>query len=153
MDAIDSHRPGAAVFYPAKSTYVVFGILWLTPSVLLILALIKRPPNESLWTMAAIVTAYGITLIAWVTRYRLEIRDGVVKYRTLFRGEVGINLADVESARLVVGTGGRAGPLAPPIRIEVISRVDTVRRVISINVKVFRRQDVDYLMSLLSKAI
>ena len=149
MDATESKGVSYDTFYPAASAYIVISLLWLAPLAFFVLVLFKKPGDRSAWEMAAMIVAYGMVLTLWLMRFRLQLRGDTVLYRSLFRGQVTIPLGQVESAHFVMGGRRLVDRFSAAVRLEIVMKTTTTRSVVSINTKVFRSEDVRYLLKFL----
>jgi hypothetical protein len=130
-----------------KAQYLVTSLFWAPLLVLAILTLLKRP-SSNLKEMVFVAAALGVFIITWVQRFRIELTDQTIRYRTLFTGTREIQLADIESAEMQFGTTKYADRFRPPMRLELVPKSGKSNGfgIVSINIKMFSRSDIQRLV-------
>lgn len=146
MDVVIKMKTKPIVMRSAKSTYIVFTLMWLIPLFISLFAILKQPLDKSLWLMGLIVIACGITATLWVYKFKIEIKEGVIKYETLFGGVKAAKLSDIESATVKVGVHEYMDRFLPTIRLEIKMKPNSSNfKNMIINLKVFSKSDVNDL--------
>jgi hypothetical protein len=78
----------------------------------------------------------------WLSCYALGLSDGVVTYRTLFKGRRTLPARDIARAVFVNGYERDADYLKPFFRLVLEPRLGTTNEPMFINVNVFVREDI-----------
>jgi len=128
--------------YAAKSTFVVFGSVFGAALLMAIDSTIKAPRS---WPALLIIASMFVGFMAWVSAFRLSLREGVVKYRSLFGGVRTILLSDIERAEYRYAPEAAFGPFAQL----VLTPSPNAGRPVVINMKVFSRADLERLFEIL----
>jgi hypothetical protein len=128
------------IYRPARSTYLVFGLIWCVLFAIMVAAVIKRPSEPSAWQFLAILVGVGGLLCVWISAFKLELDRTTIAYRSLFGGHHRVNLSDVAVATAATGSAKFSEPLLPPNRIEIIMKRGTKPVRLIINAKVFSRR-------------
>jgi hypothetical protein len=126
--------PSTYIFFGGLEAFALFGTAYVAVHTRL--------------TLVDVLTLLGFptTLIVWVYAFRLEISNGVLSYRTLFRGTRSIALSSIASARTAITP---QAPLGPFFRLTIYPSRDARTRPIVINMKVFSIEDVNRLIDIL----
>jgi hypothetical protein len=124
----------------AKSTYIVFTIIWAIPFLISLLSIYKMPMNKSLWLMEFIIISFAAFLMLWIYKFKIIITNTSVIYESLFNGVKEINLLDIEKATIKVGINKYTDRFLPPVRIEIKTKSNNEK--LAINIKVFNKNDV-----------
>ena len=130
---------------PALRTYIVFAALGSIP-LLVQLAVIGHHRIDV--PLLACNVGLLLLLLAWVFAHRLVLRDGIVRYRTLFRGVTVVPVSSISDVSLRIGVFSYIDRFRPTVRIEV-RWVDTSTRLLVINARVFKRKEVDRLLDVI----
>jgi hypothetical protein len=130
-----------------KAQYLLTSLFWAPLLVLAVVTFLKRP-SSNLKEMVFLAVVLGVFIIAWVRRFRIELTDHSIKYRTLFTGTLEIQLADIESAEMQFGVTKYADRFRPPMRLELVPKSDNFNGsgIVSINLKMFSRSDIQRLV-------
>lgn len=87
----------------------------------------------------------------WLSCYALGLSDGVVTYRTLFKGHRTLPARDIARGVFVIGYEQGADYLKPFFRLVLEPRHGTPHEPMSINVNVFVREDIRRFEELLER--
>jgi len=127
----------------APSAYVVFGAL----EVFALFAVAFFALRTHLrWIDVLSIVALPTVLLVWVSAFRIEVSNGVLQYRTLFRGTRSIALSSIADARTAITP---QAPLGPFFRLTICASSDAGAKPIVINMKVFSMKDIDRLIDIL----
>ena len=85
-------------------------------------------------------------VMLWTTSFKLNINDHELRYRTLFTGTRSIAVSEIAKAKAKVGVNDSFGPM---YRLTVYPLRGSESRPIVINLKVFSREDLKQLFSIL----
>ena len=141
-DADRSHQDGFRLA-AAPSTYIFFGAL----EAFALFAVAFFALRTHLTGIDALsILGFPTVLIIWVYAFRLEVSNGVLKYRTLFRGTRSIALSAIASASPAITP---RAPLGPFFRLTIYPSRDVHTKPIVINMKVFSIKDLDQLIDIL----
>lgn len=158
MAPAHSHRRGVGVSVDDKpaflrvrvsrTPYAVFGTIWGGLSIPFLIAARTEPSFLSL-AIVALGTCGGFIL--WLSRYRLEVNDGILTYRTLFTGCRSLPVKDIARLKAVSGYESMKDDTKPFFRVVVEPKAGTPYANLSINLNVFRREDINHLKQFLSR--
>jgi len=127
------------------SMAVVTGVFTL-PLLICMLAAIKHP---AMW-IAVLICVTGIAFVLiWLKYYEVEVADGTLKYSSLFSRPKYVQLDSIVSAKIEVGYRLYRDRFKAPLRLVISTCNDKSDCSISINLKVFSKQDVESLLLLL----
>ena len=132
----------------AVSSFVIIGICFGMPAILASIAIVARVSGWQEWLPIfggdglLVASAY-----AWLGAFRLKIRNGTLQYVTLFRSN-SVDLDQIRKVRHVLEYNPWAHWGEPRDRLEIYTQEGVVRHTFSINLKVFSRNDVTYLLRL-----
>jgi hypothetical protein len=126
----------------AYSTYAVFTTIGVLLGSLWIVAFIVRPPPLSEGAkIMGIFLCYFALVYTWLSRFRVQITHDALSYRSLFSGTRVLRMEEIEVANVVVGKYGPGEAFKPYFRLELMPRQGVSRPPITINLKVFSRND------------
>jgi hypothetical protein len=131
----------------ARSTAVVFFVIWLVPSAFITVAIVGQPTVSGGRGIMALIALYAAVLFLWVSRFRIELSERSFSYTSLFTGTSSIAIKDIQSVRKAAGNSSDGGRLIPPIRIEIAPKPNTGAKKIIVNAKVFDRDAMDRLIA------
>jgi hypothetical protein len=131
----------------SRTPFVFFGILWGGLS-LLHFAGARGEPSFLFFGMGMLGIGAGSFL--WLSRYKLELTDGILSYRTLFTGMRSLPVQDIARLRMVRGYQRSEDETKTFFRLIVEPRPGAPHDTLSINVNVFRRDDIEQLKQVLS---
>lgn len=127
-------------------TYVVFGLIW---GVLLVPGLALLTRNAGYLSVVAF-SLFGLTLsFVWIASIKLLVANWFISYRTLFTGTRSFALSEIEKSDLAIGYETFWDHLKPPIRLVIQPHQSTGKKPISLNLKVFSKPDVLWVMKVL----
>lgn len=138
----------ATVLRVSRTPYVVFGTIW---GGLSIPSLIAARTEPSFLTLALITLGTCFGFFLWLSRYKLEIADGILTCRTLFTGSRSVPLNAVARLKAESGYKSSEDENKPFFRLVLEPRPGTPYEPISINLNVFKREDIERLKQLLSE--
>ena len=133
------------------ATYIVFSVIGATPLLINILFAVRAGRAKALTVgpgLQILLTAIGflLLLLIWVHAFKLQVRDGLLFYRTLFGGTRTIPLDEIASADIKFGPDA---PFGPFYRLTVHPSPGANRHPIVINMKVFSKKDLNTLFDIL----
>jgi hypothetical protein len=126
----------------AKSTFRIFGSILGVLFLMAIAANIREQRSIGALIMTA---ALFFGFMIWISAFRLSLREGVLKYRSLFGGLRSIRLSDVERAEYKFAPEAAFGPFVQL----VLTPHPNAGPPVVINMKVFSRADLDNLLDIL----
>ena len=137
------------VFKAARSTYVIFTVFGGIPLAVWMVAFIVRPPEfPTLVKVFGLFLSYFCFAYFFISRYRFELNDGVLSYRSLFQGTKVLRLDEIEKARLAIGDYSAGERSKPFYRLELFAN-DTSKKPIVINLKMFKKEEVQQILECL----
>jgi hypothetical protein len=77
---------------------------------------------------------------------RVEIRNDVLRYRSLLQGQRNVTLDEIQKAKVVIGEYSWGEELKPFYRLEIYPYEATQKKPIIINLKVFKINDVRQIL-------
>jgi hypothetical protein len=98
------------------------------------------------WKDAAKLMSLPAAWLLWVSAFRIDVSNGVLVYRSLFRGSRSLPLAAISRAQMAVTPAALFGPF---FRLTIYPSAELHAKPIVINMKVFRREDLDRLVDIL----
>ena len=132
----------------AIRSYIVLGVCLGMPAILASIAILLRVEGWREWLPVfgggSLIVA---TVFLWLGAFRLQISDGMLRYTTLLQSYC-INLGDVRKVRHVLEYDPWKDWGEPRDRLEIYTEAGGQTRRVCINLKVFRRKDVLYLLEL-----
>jgi hypothetical protein len=132
------------------STYIVFGVIF---GVLVLLALLPlvfgRRTSPELLGLCLLAMAFSFF---WIASFKLTYGAGAISYRTLFSGTKELSLSEIAGAYVEAGYAGDSQWREPPLRLVLKSR-NVDKRHVSINLKVFCKQDLECLEEFMNKRL
>jgi hypothetical protein len=121
--------------------------MWGVPAIICALAALRDP--SFLVGLASCILAFAGFAVTFGVR-RIEIQGDTITYRTL-TGTRSIKISEIQNAEMKTGIGASwADLLRGPIRLEIQPWPYTGKKVLRINTKPFRRDDVEMLLSFVS---
>jgi hypothetical protein len=138
---------GPLVVRVSRAPFIVFGVLWGGLSLLGFAAAMKEP---SFLPAAVAMLGACAGFILWLSRYSLEVTDGILTYRTLFTGRRSLPVTDIARLRAVSGYERMKDETKPFFRLVVEPRAGTPHEDLSINLNVFKREDLEQFKQFLS---
>ena len=132
---------------PEKSTYITIAVLfgWL-PLLALYAAFFQQRMNPGVLAFACALPALAF---AWAAAFKVEVRDQVLTYRTLFGGTRVIPLEEIKRARARQSYKKGDNRLQPPFRLEIEPIATSTTPKFAINTKVFSSYDLKKLYFIL----
>jgi hypothetical protein len=129
-------------------TYVVFGLMFGVTLVLGIASLLRGP---GLLGAVALNLLLLILSFVWIASFKFVVTNRSISYRTLFTGTRSFALSEIEKCGLAIGdeTYWERFKFKPPIRLVIQPRQATGKKPISVNLKVFSKRDVLWLIEVL----
>lgn len=122
----------------SRTPYAVFGTIWGGLSIPFLIAARTEP---SFLSLAIVALGTGGGFFLWLSRYRLEVNDGILIYRTLFTGCRSLPVKDIARLKAVSGYESTKDDTKPYFRVVVEPRAGTPHEELSINLNVFKRED------------
>jgi len=107
--------------------------------------------NPSGWTPAAVCLAIGVLGTLWFRSFRLDLDDDSLRYLAPLRPVLSIRLQDVTAARVEVGLKRYSDLFRPMLRLAITTSGSQPTKTYYVNMKVFRRADVDELLRILRR--
>jgi hypothetical protein len=130
---------------PGLDVYIVFGVIAFLPAYACVESYVRGDAGNALFWLAAFVV-YCAAVLFWLSRFVVVLEDSKITYRSLLGGTRYIEKSHIESATYSVGQyGSRADWFAPYHRLIITPTMSSGRKPLVINVKVFRKPDVDAL--------
>ena len=127
--------------------YIVLGICLGNPAIIALIVVLIRPGLFWSWLPILCLGVFNIAAVfAWLHTFRIEISDGLLIYRTLFSGRHQVILADVSRAKAVVEFNPWKDWGKPRNRLDIYVGHEEHPRM-AINLKVFSRADVQFLLT------
>jgi hypothetical protein len=147
-------NPPTYEFKADRFSYIALGTAPFVFSVLFtyFLAFGNYDSDHPVWPIALLVYAIFVGVLLYLSSLRITVRDGLLSYRSLFRGTHSIKLSDIRQARvdvrLLTIPSGR-----PPyaLFIEPLPTADVKPFVI--NMKLFSRENLRTLFDLLGDKV
>jgi len=135
-----SNQVGAArtVMRAAPSAHLRFGLICGFIILMWVFVLSRFPHDRLAWFAAAVAVAICATTMAWVVRFRLEYGGDAVTYRTLFGGDVDIDVRMIASAEVVTGARSYRDRFRPRVRLELMGKPGAPFRLVPVNIRIFR---------------
>lgn len=112
-------------------------------SVICLLAAIKRP---SMWIPAILSFMTVVSVVLWISSFRLRVADGFLIYTSPFRKTIAVRLEEIATAKVVVGSERYWDRLKPTVRLAITPNSQSSVKPFEVNLKVFRRKDVAFLL-------
>jgi hypothetical protein len=128
---------GRAVMRAAPSLYVRWGLICGMILLMWGFILSQRPNVGIGWVAFAIVLALCATIMVWVARFRLEYGGDMIRYRTLFGGDVELAVSEIASASRAAGVRTYRDRFRPRFRIELVGKPGASFRMVPVNAKAF----------------
>ena len=124
------------VYRAAMSTYIVFGIIFGIPGVLMA----SRWRDSGARGIVAIVAAAAAFCFLWIARFRIVITEETLYFRSLFASSH-VPRRAIRAARVCVRPSRTAGPLRLVVNYDGGGEID-------INAKVFPREAIAAVLAL-----
>ncbi len=131
----------------AKSSLVILETLVLVPFGICLAAAFRQP---GMWIACALLLAAGIFIFLWFESIVIEVKDGQLRYRSLFGGTKLLSMDEIKETRLEVGIQKYRDRFRPPYRLVVVPRSHVGVAPFDINLRIFSRRDIENLVALLS---
>jgi hypothetical protein len=138
---IEQTIEGRAVMRAAPSGYVRFALICAMMFLPFVFILSQRPNVWFAWLAAAVVAALCVVFMVWVSRFRLEYGGNTIRYRTLFGGDVEIDVSTIASATPVMGVRTYSDRFRPRVRLELVAKPGAPWRMVPVNINIFRREE------------
>lgn len=90
-----------------------------------------------MWIPTLLLIGLMLGVWIWHRTFRLEVKQGILRYRTLFSGLTELPLADIESARIEIGCFRFRDRFRPTVRLVIIPKPDSAVRSFDITLPVF----------------
>lgn len=134
------------VMYACRSTYITFGIITGVPlSGYLLLPVFGRP--FALEPVGIFLFAF-VFAMAWIRSFKVTLYDDHISYRTLFSATALLDYSDVAKAKIETDTQDKFGP---GVKLVVRPVSSSRRHPLVINAKVFSREDLREILSVLNQ--
>lgn len=133
----------------SNSTLLVFGTMAAVPLGIWIVASL-RTSTVAAPVVCGVVALTSIVLM--VKSYSVQVRNGILRYRSLLGGSREIRISDIESVAVEFGRRQYSDRFRPPYRLVVKPRKSAGQDGFDINFKVFSRGDIHKLLGLMSDA-
>lgn len=131
------------------ASYIILGICFGNPAILAGVVIAVRPELFVQWFPVFGGSVFAVSLIfVWLGAFRLQATDSELIYRTLFSGEMRVRLHDVSAVRRVIEFNPWSHWGQPRNRLEVFTGREQTTPYMRINLKVFRKGDVAFLLQL-----
>ena len=128
--------------------YIVLGLIFGMPAYMSLWVISVRPELFDSWSVAlAIGVAAVLICFTWLRAFRITITNGEIAYRTLFTGMHRMKVREIGDAKFVLEFNPWAHKGKPRNRLELYA-VGASSPTLWINLKVFRRKDVNFLLQL-----
>ncbi len=129
----------------APSAYLIFSLIFASMAVLGLLADRRSAgfPGASLITIAIFVA-----FLVWLKAFRLQVRDGVFSYRSLFTGTQSMRMSDICGVETKLSISDSLGPF---VQLVIKASPQHGEKPIIVNLKVFSRKDINTLHDLLTQ--
>lgn len=137
------------VIRAGTSTYLAFLLIWLVPSMLVLLGAAYAPPATSVWGMFFLIVLFGLGLLIWIRRFRIEYGESRICYTALFSGSNEIDTKDIESVVSEVGIHRYSDRFLPPNRLVLNLKQGSRKKRLVINIKVFNKKNIDAFVKFL----
>ena len=118
----------------ATSTYVVFVVIFCVMAV----PLMTRLHDPGAQKILAMVLAGALAVFIWLHRFRIQITDSEIVFKSLFGGTQRISRSETADAHVKI----KVGPTNGPLRLIVQPRRGSSSKPIEINAKVFSRDTI-----------
>src|ERR1700760_3362310 len=127
----------------SRSTYTVFSTIFGVLALLSFFFGLKRHD----WGAFRICLIVLSGFLLWVASFRLKVDDQKLIYRSLFSGTRSIAFSEIEKAEVGFGVNDSFGPF---YRLTIYPSAQFGQRPIVINLKVFRRENIQHLSHVLA---
>lgn len=124
------------------SFWAVEGLV-AVPLVLCALAAWRVP---AMWLPVLSLLVVGALLGAWLCAFRIEVRDGVLTYRSLLGGQRRVPLDEIGAAVVEFGCTRYADLFRPTFRLVIRPKPAAGWAPFDINLKVFKRNEITELL-------
>lgn len=124
---------------PSTLEAFVFTSPWLLISLVLILGV----EGNRGWIGVYLSLSVAFTVFAWFVRHKLEFGDRYLGYSSLFGGKKEITFQQIQS----VITHKSVLSTSMPVRLTIVPIPDSGLDSININLKVFRKNDVEQILA------
>jgi hypothetical protein len=148
---IEQTIEGRAVMRAAPSGYVRFAVICAMMFLPFVFILSQRPNVWFLRLATALVAALCVVFMVWVARFRLEYGGNTLRYRTLFGGDVEVDVSTIASATPVVGVRTPRDRYRPKVRLELVARPGAPWQMVPVNINIFRREEFARFTTFLSQ--
>ena len=134
------------VMYACRSTYITFGIITGFPLTgYLLLPVFGRP---FLWEPVGIFLFAFVFAMAWIRSFKITLYDDHISYKTLFSVTTSLNYSEVAKAKIDSGGQDKFGPV---VKLVVRPTSSSKKQSLVINAKVFSREDLREILSVLNQ--
>lgn len=133
----------------SPKVYIIFGLIAWIPSFLAIPKLIEHPvfPTGLYYSIFATLIFY-----AWLSAFKLTVKEEQIIYRTLIGGNKTINRKNISRYKITVGDYSDTDRLKPFVRLSVYS-LEEKKPILEINLKVFDRKKMRAIFDILDADI
>ena len=90
-----------------------------------------------------------LAFVLWLSAFRLQVKDGMLSYRSLLNGVRSIALSDIGGVETRVRP---SEPFGPFVQLVIIPSSQPPDRAIVVNMKVFSRKDIRSLYDVLQRS-
>jgi hypothetical protein len=94
---------------------------------------------------------FGIFIFVWLKRFELEVTQDTIRYSAPWSEAQSLKIVDVARAEVEVGISRYRDRFRPPIRLVLYPTDAAEGKAITINMKVFRKEDIRRLLALLEE--
>jgi len=131
---------------PGKRTFIIFTIIFLIPVTLAISIAIFNDPTA--WKGVLFFLVMAICYYSWIYFHVIDIHPNRISYFSLFGGRRSLFINEIKKWSIRVGIFKYMDRFKPTVRLEIESS-DPEKKPIIIAIKLFKKEDVDKVLSVL----
>lgn len=131
------------------SSYINFIIIFCIPISILVLASFK---SSSCLKPIYLFSLAFLLFIIWLSFFKVTVTEEVISYRTLFGGTKSIRFDEIQKVQILFGWFKYSDRFKPMRRI-AIEPIDSQRKIIYINMKVFSIKELNKLFDIMEKKL
>jgi hypothetical protein len=141
------------IFYARRKVYMIFFMIGLIPTLVAALGYaIRGAPIFR--DVALIVGIYFIGVFVWLRSFRLELKDNMLKYKSLVNGTQTLAYRDIRQARMILGRNETImESFRPAFRIEVYPVNEHLTGAIIVSINIFESRCVEELKTFLGEKL
>lgn len=129
----------------APSAYLIFSLIFGSMA---ILALLADRRSTGFPAASLIAIAIFVAFLVWLKAFRLQVKDGILSYRSLFNGTRSMAVNDICGVETKLGISQPSGPF---VQLIIKALPQRGEKPIVVNLKVFSRKDISNLHGLLKE--